>query len=133
VDSGEFDFGSFEAPTKQEGIKLIELEEEDEEEVPDSLAYRPEAEVFLQRETGEHKCTSCGYCYNPWFGEGDYGPGTKFADLPDNWRCPQCRVSKDTFVAEMEGVAGFLEVEEEVERRGSTIGSRAPEVAASIL
>jgi len=45
------------------------------------------------------ECTACGYIYDPEKGDPDNGihPGTPFEELPDNWVCPQCGVSKDFF------------------------------------
>ena len=41
----------------------------------------------------------CGYVYDPE--EGDYengiDAGTAFADLPDDWVCPQCGAEKEHF------------------------------------
>lgn len=47
----------------------------------------------------KYKCAKCGYVYDPERGEPRHGtePGTKFEDLPDNWRCPRCRKGKDLF------------------------------------
>jgi flavin reductase (DIM6/NTAB) family NADH-FMN oxidoreductase RutF/rubredoxin len=47
----------------------------------------------------KYKCTVCGYIYDPEKGDPDGGidPGTEFADLPDDWVCPVCGVSKDQF------------------------------------
>ena len=47
----------------------------------------------------KYKCAKCGYVYDPERGEPKHGiePGTKFKDLPDNWRCPRCRKGKDLF------------------------------------
>lgn len=44
-------------------------------------------------------CTPCGYIYNPEEGDpdGDIAPGTAFEDLPEDWHCPICFVSKDEF------------------------------------
>ena len=44
-------------------------------------------------------CTTCGYIYDPAEGDPDAGvvPGTSFDDLPDDWECPLCSVSKDEF------------------------------------
>lgn len=44
-------------------------------------------------------CTVCGYVYDPAAGDPDNGisPGTPFADLPDDWVCPDCGVGKDFF------------------------------------
>lgn len=44
-------------------------------------------------------CTNCGYIYDPEKGDPDNGiePGISFNDLPDEWVCPICYVSKDQF------------------------------------
>jgi len=41
----------------------------------------------------------CGYIYDPEKGDSADGvsPETKFEDLPDNWACPECELSKDQF------------------------------------
>ncbi len=43
--------------------------------------------------------TNCGYAYNPDIGDkkGNIGAGTKFEDLPDDWKCPVCGASKKSF------------------------------------
>lgn len=47
----------------------------------------------------KYKCRSCGYIYDPVEGDPDSGiaPGTPFEDIPDNWICPICGVTKDDF------------------------------------
>ena len=42
-------------------------------------------------------CTICGYVYDPEQGDPDNGvePGTKWADVPDDWECPVCGASKE--------------------------------------
>ena len=47
-------------------------------------------------------CTVCGYVYNPEEGDPDagIGPGTPFADLPEDWVCPVCGAGKEDFEAE---------------------------------
>lgn len=47
----------------------------------------------------KHQCTVCGYIYDPSIGDPDsrIPGGTPFEDLPDNWTCPICGVSKDKF------------------------------------
>jgi rubredoxin len=44
-------------------------------------------------------CVSCGYIYDPKYGDPARGipPGTPFEKLPDNWTCPICYASKDSF------------------------------------
>ena len=41
----------------------------------------------------------CGYVYDPARGDvrGEIPPGTPFDELPDNWRCPVCKVPKSSF------------------------------------
>lgn len=47
----------------------------------------------------KYECTACGFIYDPSAGDPDNGipPGTAFADLPEDWVCPQCGVSKEYF------------------------------------
>ncbi len=44
-------------------------------------------------------CTTCDYIYDPKLGDTDGGiePGTSFEDIPDDWVCPDCGVSKEDF------------------------------------
>lgn len=43
---------------------------------------------------------SCDYVYDPAQGDPGNGitPGTAFKNLPEDWICPVCGSSKDTFV-----------------------------------
>ncbi|MBX9809616.1 rubredoxin [Candidatus Gracilibacteria bacterium] len=45
-------------------------------------------------------CVPCGYIYDPVLGDTDSGivAGTEFVDIPDNWRCPVCDVTKSDFI-----------------------------------
>ncbi len=48
---------------------------------------------FSQQEaSGKYICSICGYVYDP--AEHD---GVAFEDLPDDWKCPRCRQSKEKF------------------------------------
>ena len=44
-------------------------------------------------------CTVCEYIYDPTLGDPDSGiePGTAFEDIPEDWVCPDCGVSKSDF------------------------------------
>ena len=44
-------------------------------------------------------CTVCGYVYSPKNGDVENGiePGMVFVDVPENWVCPICGVSKEYF------------------------------------
>jgi len=45
------------------------------------------------------KCSVCGYIYDPAKGDPfKASPGTDFEDLPDDWTCPICGVTKDKYV-----------------------------------
>lgn len=48
----------------------------------------------------KYLCEACGYIYDPEIGDPDGGiaPGTKFEDIPEDWVCPLCGVSKSDFV-----------------------------------
>lgn len=41
----------------------------------------------------------CGYIYDQDLGDPDSGipPGTRFEDIPEDWRCPVCGVTKADF------------------------------------
>lgn len=47
----------------------------------------------------KYVCDVCDYVYDPEVGDPDTGiaPGTAFEDLPDDWTCPVCGVTKDDF------------------------------------
>lgn len=47
----------------------------------------------------KYVCIVCGWVYDPAVGDPDNGikPGTPFAELPDDWVCPECGVGKDMF------------------------------------
>lgn len=45
------------------------------------------------------RCRVCGYVYDEDSGDraGGINPGTRFLDLPSDWRCPVCRAEKTAF------------------------------------
>jgi rubredoxin len=47
----------------------------------------------------KYRCIVCGYIYDPAEGDPDSGilPGTPFEQIPDDWCCPVCGVSKSDF------------------------------------
>lgn len=47
----------------------------------------------------DHVCIVCGHTYDPALGDPEQGiaPGTPFADLPEDYLCPDCGVGKDDF------------------------------------
>ncbi|HTI18039.1 MAG TPA: rubredoxin [Trinickia sp.] len=57
-------------------------------------ASEPSAEGFKQ-----WVCVICGWVYDEEAGCPEEGipPGTRFADIPADWRCPLCDVGKEDF------------------------------------
>ena len=51
-----------------------------------------EVDFSEQKATGKYVCSICGYVYDP--AEHD---GVAFEDLPDDWKCPRCKQSKEKF------------------------------------
>ena len=51
-----------------------------------------EFDFSKQEATGKYVCSVCGYVYDP--AEHD---GVAFEDLPDDWKCPRCKQSKEKF------------------------------------
>jgi rubredoxin len=47
----------------------------------------------------KYECVICGFIYDEAEGLPDDGipPGTRFEDLPDDWECPDCGISKSDF------------------------------------
>jgi rubredoxin len=46
-----------------------------------------------------YMCVVCGYVYDEGRGDPDSGikPGTQWEEVPVNWQCPDCGVSKEDF------------------------------------
>lgn len=44
-------------------------------------------------------CLVCNWIYDEALGAPEHGidPGTAFADIPDDWYCPECGVTKADF------------------------------------
>jgi flavin reductase (DIM6/NTAB) family NADH-FMN oxidoreductase RutF/rubredoxin len=62
---------------------------------PSYISDKKEEKVKMDK----YKCDVCGYIYDPDKGDPDGGikPGTKFADIPDDWTCPVCGAEKNQF------------------------------------
>ena len=47
----------------------------------------------------KYVCNVCGYVYDTEVGDAEHGivAGTAFADLPEDWCCPDCGVAKSEF------------------------------------
>jgi rubredoxin len=61
-----------------------------------SCPFNTDEEEILMK---KYVCDLCGYEYDPAVGDPDGGikPGTAFEDIPDDWVCPVCGASKDSF------------------------------------
>ena len=68
-----------------EAKRVIDLDDP----VPTVLA---EVDFSAQEASGKYVCQICGYVYDP--AEHD---GVAFEDLPDDWKCPRCKQSKEKF------------------------------------
>ena len=47
----------------------------------------------------KYECSVCHWVYDPQVGDPDNGvaPGTPFEQIPEDWTCPLCGVSKEDF------------------------------------
>ncbi len=47
----------------------------------------------------KYMCVVCGWIYDEEKGAPKEGlsPGTRWADVPDNWVCPDCGAARDDF------------------------------------
>ncbi|MCX2977243.1 rubredoxin [Candidatus Marimicrobium litorale] len=47
----------------------------------------------------KYECVICGFIYDEAEGLPDDGiaAGTKWQDIPEDWECPDCGISKDDF------------------------------------
>jgi rubredoxin---NAD+ reductase len=84
-----------------------------------------EAALALLQPWQQFICEVCGLIYDEAKGDPDSGlpPGTRFADIPDDWACPICGVSKADFVPYSPPAASG-------ERRAARAATRAPAQAA---
>ena len=66
-------------------------------------------ERFAVIGSGEAECKSCQYVYEPKNGDENYpvAKGTRFENLPPDWRCPVCGAEKKMFESRSKVVAGF--------------------------
>jgi rubredoxin-NAD+ reductase len=66
---------------------------------PASRLESPVATAVAQLPWALFICRACGLIYDEAKGDADSGlaPGTRFADIPDDWACPLCGVTKADF------------------------------------
>jgi rubredoxin len=70
-------------------------------EAPAAQAIATEAGKNAAEDTAlkQWVCVICGWVYDEAAGAPDDGlaPGTRWADVPEDWRCPLCDVGKEDF------------------------------------
>lgn len=61
--------------------------------------FHNKKEGWAQSSSTRYLCVPCWYIYDEALGDPDSGiqPGTRFEDIPEDWRCPVCGVSKADF------------------------------------
>jgi rubredoxin-NAD+ reductase len=71
-------------------------------------------------------CDACGYIYNEAEGDTDGGlaPGTRYADIPEDWACPLCGVTKADFTLYEAPRLDALKAQLKV-RQGGSVGPAA--------
>ena len=57
------------------------------------------ATMTTTTDTTQWLCKVCDWIYDEELGDPEHGiaAGTRFADLPDDWTCPECGVTKADF------------------------------------
>ena len=52
-----------------------------------------------EKDMKKWECIVCGFIYDEALGLPEEGiaPGTAWADIPDNWVCPECGIGKEDF------------------------------------
>jgi len=55
--------------------------------------------VMADNDYKTYMCLICGFIYDEAAGLPDEGiaPGTRWADIPPNWTCPECDARKEDF------------------------------------
>ena len=62
------------------------------------IHHEPDIPIAADK-PAQYQCSVCGYIYDPEEGDPHSGipPGTAFEDIPEDWTCPICGVSKKDF------------------------------------
>ena len=75
----------------------------EEQPIPEEIANEKTAaseKTLAEQAPSSYECRSCGYVYVPSKGDSQskISAGTRFTELPNDWRCPVCGVRKTQFV-----------------------------------
>ena len=103
-----FTFGDAQDVSTETSEALVE-EEREMTEREKEIARLKAAEVFMTKETGNAKCSTCGYKFNWEKGAPGLPPKTPFELVPDSWACPNCKSPKAFFEPETIEIAGFAD------------------------
>ena len=82
---------------------MNEPAKEEQSVSPEEIAKEKSAaseKTLAEQAPSSYECRACGYVYVPSKGDnqGKIPAGTRFTELPDDWRCPVCGVRKTQFV-----------------------------------
>ena len=89
--------------------EMIEEEERELTEKEIEIARLRAAEKFIQKETGNARCTTCNYNFKWEEGAPGIPKKTPFELVPESWTCPNCKSPKAFFEAETIEIAGFAD------------------------
>ncbi len=76
----------------------------EEQKVPEEAVAQEQSaaseKTLAEQAPSSYECRACGYVYVPSKGDnqGKIPAGTRFTELPNDWRCPVCGVRKTQFV-----------------------------------
>ncbi|TDG05178.1 rubredoxin [Paraburkholderia guartelaensis] len=78
---------------------VVALDTPPEGTAPEASANASTAAASADDGLKQWVCVICGWVYDEAAGAPDDGlaPGTRWADVPDDWRCPLCDVGKEDF------------------------------------
>lgn len=63
------------------------------------FSYRSIVHLGVKRIMRTYMCVVCGFVYDEEKGLPQEGiaPGTRWEDIPENWKCPECGAAKSDF------------------------------------
>jgi rubredoxin len=84
------------SPTYLDKDKLANIEIEESLQKPEIIETKTD-----RKDWRKYRCTVCGHVYDPEEGDPPAGiePGTPFEDVPEDWTCPICGVTKADYTA----------------------------------
>jgi rubredoxin len=71
----------------------------DESPISESFDTRDSKPAAVSADYTQWVCVICGWLYDEAAGDPEHGiaPGTRWSEIPDDWRCPLCDVGKEDF------------------------------------